>query len=136
MLDLRGDASVLETMKRLPAVSFDRARGDRQHTAEIAGLIGDAVNSTGASTVAVSLGLLGGDDLEASDAALLARRHARQRIRWICYAMGDPDDDEIGVTRRRMALFVRGVRLEPVAFDEAPLSVPARFWEIRAPHRY
>lgn len=136
VVDLRNETSTLETAKQLPAVSLDRARGDRQSTAEIAGLIADAIDSTAASTVAVSLGLLGGDDLEASDAALLARRRARQRIRWICYSVGEPEDDEVGVARRRMALFVRGVRLEPVAIAEAPLGVSARFWEIRAPHRY
>jgi hypothetical protein len=138
VIDLRSDTATVETAKRLPAVSLDRVRGDRQHTAEIAGLIADAIDGTAASTVAISLGLLGGDDLEASDAALLARRGARQRIRWVCYSVGEPDADAGAgrVARRRMSLFVRGVRLEPVSVAEAPLGVSARFWEIRAPHQY
>jgi hypothetical protein len=136
VVDLRSDTASIETAKRLPAVSLDRTRGDRQHTTEIAGLIADAIDGTAAATVAISLGLRGGDDLEASDAALLARRGARQRIRWVCYAVGDSDADAGGVARRRVSLFVRGVRLEPVALAEAPLGTSARFWEIRAPHRY
>jgi hypothetical protein len=35
-----------------------------------------------------------------------------------------------------MALFMRGIRLEPVAVPDAPMGSSARFWEIRAPHRY
>ena len=136
VVDLRREHASVETAKHLPAVSLDRVRGDRQHTAEIAGLIADAIDGTAASTVAISLGLRGGDDLEASDAALLARRGARQRVRWVCYSVGESDTDAGGVARRRMSLFVRGVRLEPVALEEAPLGTVARLWEIRAPHRY
>jgi hypothetical protein len=121
---------------RTPGVSLDRAVGDRQHTNDIGALIADAINSVEASTVAISLGVLDGDDVEASDAALLARRLARPRIRWICYSVGDADLDSGRIARRRMSLFVRGVRLEPVVLAEVPLGSSARFWEIRAPHRY
>jgi hypothetical protein len=131
VIDLR-DAPI----SRAPAVSLDRVVGDRRHTKEIAAQIADAIGSVEASTVAISLGLLGGDDVEASDAALLARRQARPRVRWVCYLAGDPDVDEGRVARRRMSLFVRGVRLEPIAIAEAPMGSSARFWEIRAPHRY
>jgi hypothetical protein len=121
---------------RAPAVSLDRVVGDRQHTEDIGALIADAINSVEASTVAISLGVLDADDVEASDAALLARRLARPRIRWICYSVGDPDIDVGRIARRRMSLFARGVRLEPVVVAELPLGSSARFWEIRAPHRY
>ena len=136
VVDLREPRANLETVKRVPAVSLDREPGDRQHTDDIAGLIHDAIESIDAATVAIGLGLLGGDHLEASDAALLARRRAKQRIRWMVYAVGERDVDAGRIARRRMALFVRGVRLEPVAIAEAPLGSSARFWEIRAPHRY
>lgn len=119
-----------------PAVSLDRVAGDRQHTKDIGALIANAVESIEASTVGISLGLVDGDDVEASDAALLARRLARPRIRWVCYFVGDPEVDAGRIARRRMSLFVRGVRLEPVAIAEVPMGSSARFWEIRAPHRY
>ena len=117
-------------------MSLDRVIGDRQHTKDIGASIADAIDSVEASTVAISLGALDGDDGEASDAALLARRLARPRIRWICYSVGDSDVDSAHIARRRMSLFVRGIRLEPVAIAEAPMGSSARFWEIRAPHRY
>jgi hypothetical protein len=131
VVDLRDASST-----RAPAVSLDRTSGDRQHTKDIGVLIADAINSVEPSTVAIGLGMLGGDDIEASDAALQARRFARPRIRWMCYFAGDADVDEGRVARRRMSLFVRGVRLEPVAIAEVPMGSSARFWEIRAPRRY
>ena len=131
VVDLRDAPS-----SRAPAVSLDRASGDRQHTKDIGAQIADAIDSIEASTVAIGLGLVGGDDVEASDAALAARRLARPRIRWVCYVVGDRDIDEGRIARRRMSLFVRGVRLEPVAIAEVPMGSSARFWEIRAPRRY
>jgi hypothetical protein len=114
----------------LSTVSLGRAPGERTRTAEIAVLIGDALERSGASTVAIGLGLLGGDHLEASDAALLARRKAKPRIGWIVYL--DADADAVRIARRRMQLFVRGIRLEPIAVaDDAPGST-TRYWEIRA----
>ena len=130
VVDLRDGADPV------PALSLDWARGDRQHTDEIGALVVDAIDTTEAATVAIGLGLQGGDDLEASDAALRARRLARPRIRWICYSAAASEGDAARVARRRMALFMRGIRLEPVAVPDAPMGSSARFWEIRAPHRY
>jgi hypothetical protein len=122
--------------KSVVAISLGRVPGERTRTAEIAALIGDAIDRTGASTVAIGLGLRGGDHLEASDAALLARRRARTRIGWIVYLDADSDADAGRIARRRMQLFVRGIRLEPVALPDAPLGSNARYWEIRASNRY
>jgi hypothetical protein len=114
----------------LSTVSLGRAPGERTRTAEIAGLIGDALERTGALTVAIGLGLRGGDHLEACDAALLARRKAKTRVAWIVYL--DADADAVRIARRRMQLFMRGIRLEPIAIvDDAPGST-TRYWEIRA----
>ena len=90
------------------------------------------ISSTNAATVAVGLGLLGGDHLEAADAALLARRHTRGRIGWIVY-LDDTETDAGRIARRRMQLFLRGVRLEPVTIADGSLGSAARYWAIRAP---
>jgi hypothetical protein len=136
VIDLRPGGGASEAPEPVTALSLARAPGDRTHTKEIAGLIADAIERSGASTVAVGLGLRGGDGLEASDAALRARRRARARTRWIVYFDGDPDADtntDAGrIARRRMLLLLRGIRLDPVALAEAPAGAAARCWEIRA----
>jgi hypothetical protein len=136
VVDLRATGGGFEAPKAVTALSLARAPGDRSHTKEIAGLIAGAIERSGASTVAVGLGLRGGDGLEASDAALRARRKTRARVRWIVYFDGDSDCDpttDAGqVARRRMLLLVRGIRLEPVAVAEDPMGATARYWEIRA----
>ena len=136
VIDVRDPPDNMPRARGVPAISLDRERGDRQHADTIAGSVADAIAGIEAATVAISLGLFGGDDLEASEAALLARRRSRSRIRWVCYSVGDSDLEAGRVARRRMGLFVRGIRLEPVAIAEAPLGTSARFWEIRAPRRY
>ena len=125
VIDLR-EAQPIATM------SLGRAPGERTKTGAIADLIGDAIVRSGAATVAVGLGLGGGDRQEAADAALLARRRRRSRIGWIVYVDAVADSDAGRVARRRMQLFMRGIRLEPVAVAEAPLGTSARFWQIRA----
>jgi hypothetical protein len=133
VVDLReGDVELREPITTL---SLGRAPGERTRTAVIAEAISDAIARTGASTVAVGLGLRGGDHQEASDAALLARRRAHRRIGWIVY-LDDGENDAGRIARRRMQLFVRGIRLEPVAVAEAPMGSTARYWQIRAPERY
>jgi hypothetical protein len=127
------DLRAAELGEHVTARSLDRAPGERNRTETIAALIGTAIEETAASTVAISLGLRGGDHLEAADAALLARRRARRRIGWIMYLDAGSDTDAGRIARRRMQLFVRGIRLEPVAVAEAPMGSQARFWEVRAP---
>ena len=130
VVDLRdGDPPSRQSFTML---SLGRASGERARTAEIARLIGDAVERSGASTVAIGFGLRGGDHLEAADAALLARRKARTRVGWIVYLDSGSDADAGRIARRRMQLFMRGIRLEPVVLAEAPMGSMARYWEIRA----
>jgi hypothetical protein len=131
VVDLR-DGDPLDARESFTMLSLGRASGERTRTAEIARSIGDAVERTRASTVALGLGLRGGDHLEAADAALLARRKARTRVVWIVYLDSESDADAGRIARRRMQLFMRGIRLEPVVLAEAPMGSMARYWEIRA----
>jgi hypothetical protein len=136
MIDLRDADEGVGQREPVALLSLDRVPGERTRTDEIAALIGDTIVRTGAATVAIGFGLRGGDHLEASDAALLARRRARGRIAWLVDRDGDAETDAGRIARRRMQLFVRGVRLEPVAVAEAPMGSNARYWQIRAPHTY
>jgi hypothetical protein len=115
--------------------SLGRAPGERARTAEISRLIGDAIERSGASTVAIGFGLRGGDHLEAVDAALLARRKTRVRVGWVVYLDSAAEADASRIARRRMQLFVRGIRLDAIAIAEEPLGSNARYWEIRARDR-
>jgi hypothetical protein len=133
VVDLRGEDDALR--EPVTTLSLGRTSGERTRTAVIADAISEVITQTGASTVAVGLGLRAGDHQEASDAALLARRRAHRRIGWIVY-LDDADTDAGRIARRRMQLFVRGIRLEPVAVAEAPMGSTARFWQIRAAGRY
>jgi hypothetical protein len=132
VVDLRDGAA--ELREPMTTLSLGRAPGERTRTAAIAEAISAAITQTGASTVAVGLGVRGGDHQEASDAALLARRRAHRRIGWIVY-LEEADTDAGRIARRRMQLFVRGIRLEPVAVVEAPMGSTVRYWQIRAPER-
>jgi hypothetical protein len=136
VIDLRRTESTPEGRPAVTMIALDRASGERTRTKEIAVLIAEAVGQSQASTVAVGLGLGGGDALEASDAALRARRTARRHPRWIVYLDGDPGTDvktTVGrIARRRMLLLARGIRLEPVMVAEAPAPSTGRYWEIRA----
>jgi hypothetical protein len=134
VVDLR-DGGPLDARDSFTMLSLGRAPGERARTGEIGRLIGDAIERSGASTVAIGFGLRGGDHLEAADAALLARRKARTRVGWIVYLDSGADADAGRIARRRMQLFMRGIRLEPVAVAEAPMGSTARYWEIRAPDR-
>jgi hypothetical protein len=130
VVDLR-DGGDPGTRRPFTTLSLGRTPGERARTAEIARLIGDAVAASGAATVAIGFGLRGGDHLEAVDAALLARRKARTKVGWIVYLDSGSDVDAGRIARRRMQLFVRGIRLDPVAVAEAPMGANARYWEIR-----
>jgi hypothetical protein len=136
VIDLRRAESTPEGRAPVTLIALDRASGERTRTKEIAALIADTVAQSHAATVAIGLGLGGGDALEASDAALRARRTARRHPRWIVYLDGDPAADvktTVGrIARRRMLLLARGIRLEPVVVAEAAAGAPARYWEIRA----
>jgi hypothetical protein len=134
VVDLR-DGGAADTHHSVAMESLGRTPGERARTAEIARLIGEAIERCGASTVAIGFGLRGGDHLEAVDAALLARRKARTRVAWIVYLDSATDADAGRIARRRMQLFVRGIRLDPVAVAEAPMGSSARYWEIRARDR-
>jgi hypothetical protein len=131
VVDLR-DGGPPDARESFTMSSLGRTPGERSRTAEIGRLIGDAVERSGASTVAIGFGLRGGDHLEAADAALLARRKARTRVGWVVYLDSGSDADAGRIARRRMQLFMRGIRLEPVAVAEAPMGSTARYWEIRA----
>jgi hypothetical protein len=138
VIDLRstpGTAVEGEASDAVTTVSLGRVAGERTGTREIATQIAEVIEHIGASTVAMSLGLGGADHLEASDAALLARRRTRRRVRWVVYSDGDPATDAGRVARRRMLLLVRGIRLEPVVVAEAPMGSTVRYWEIRAADR-
>ncbi len=134
VVDLR-DPGTPDAGSSVTMLSLGRAPGERARTAEIGRLIGDAVERSGASTVAIGFGLGGGDHLEAVDAALLARRKARTRVGWIVYLDASAEVDASRIARRRMQLFVRGIRLDPIVVAEAPLGSTARYWEIRARDR-
>jgi hypothetical protein len=134
VVDLRG-AGTSDARSSVTMLSLGRTPGERTRTAEIARLIGEAVERTGASTVAIGFGLGGGDHIEAVDAALLARRKARTRVGWIVYLDSAVEADASRIARRRMQLFVRGIRLEPIVVAEAPMGSTARYWEIRARDR-
>ena len=71
VIDLRDTGLASESVT---ALSLGRTSGERTRTDQIAGLISDVISTSNAATVAVGLGLLGGDHLEAADAALLARK--------------------------------------------------------------
>lgn len=133
VVDLRSPGPEVVRSEPVVGFSLDRISGERTATKTIGVLIAEAIERTGASTVAVGLGARGGDELEACDAALLSRRRARKGIRWIVYADGDPVDTG-RVARRRMFLLVRGIRLEPVVLFDTPdaLDDPARYWEVRS----
>jgi hypothetical protein len=138
VIDLRSTSGATvegEGSEAVTTVSLGRVPGERTGTREIAAQIAEVIEHIGASTVAMSLGLGGADHLEASDAALLARRRTRRRVRWIVYSDGDPATDAGRVARRRMLLLVRGIRLEPVVVAEAPMGSTVRYWEIRAADR-
>ena len=134
VVDLRG-AGTSDARSSVTMSSLGRTPGERTRTAEIARMIGEAVERTGASTVAIGFGLGGGDHIEAVDAALLARRKARTRVGWIVYLDSAVEADASRIARRRMQLFVRGIRLEPIVVAEAPMGSTARYWEIRARDR-
>lgn len=133
VVDLRLPGPAVARSEPVVGFSLDRVPGERTGTKAIGVLIAEAIERTGATTVAVGLGVRGGDELEACDAALLSRRRARKGIRWIVYADGDPVDTG-RVARRRMFLLVRGIRLEPVVLFETPDPAhdPARYWEVRS----
>ena len=135
VVDLR-DGGLPDAREPFTMSSLGRTPGERARTAETAALIGDAIERSAPSTVAIGFGLRGGDHLEASDAALLARRKTRSRVAWIVYLEGGSDADAGRIARRRMQLFVRGIRLDPVAVAEAPMGSTARYWEIRPRDRY
>ncbi|HEY5013358.1 MAG TPA: hypothetical protein VIK61_11725 [Acidimicrobiia bacterium] len=133
VVDLRSPGPAVVRSEPATALSLDRAPGERTATKAIGLLIAETIERTGASTVAVGLGVRGGDELEACDAALLSRRRARKGIRWIVYAGGDPLDTG-RVARRRMFLLVRGIRLAPVVLFDTPDATadPVQFWEVRS----
>jgi hypothetical protein len=132
VVDLRSPPTEAVRSEPATAFSLDRVPGERAATKAIGTLIAEVIERTGPSTVAVGLGAWGGDEREACDAALLARRLAHKGIRWIIYASADPADTG-RVARRRAFLLVRGIRVAPVELGLPDTTDhPMMFWEVRS----
>ncbi len=128
MIDLRAGAGADDAL--LPARGLGCTAGGGDAFEHAVNAITTAIETTRPSTVAIGLGLGSGEMLLASEAALRARRALTAQIRWLVYADSDAFHDPVRVSRRRMQLLARGVRLEPLVLDLTD-DPPAAYWEIR-----